>query len=55
LEEIPQDIPVVIYCDSGFKTSIAASILKKNGYEHITTVLGGMAGWKNAQYPVNFS
>ncbi|MGD2072897.1 MAG: rhodanese-like domain-containing protein [Candidatus Thorarchaeota archaeon] len=55
LEEIPQNNHTVIYCDSGFKTSIAASILKKNGYEHITTVLGGMAAWKNAQYPVNFS
>jgi hydroxyacylglutathione hydrolase len=55
LRDIPQDAPTIIYCDSGFKTSVAASILKKNGYQQITTVLGGMAAWKNAQYPVNFS
>ncbi|MBU7033338.1 MAG: MBL fold metallo-hydrolase [Theionarchaea archaeon] len=52
LKDIPENKHVVIYCDSGFKTSVAASILKKNGYENVTTVLGGMAAWKKAGYRV---
>jgi hydroxyacylglutathione hydrolase len=52
LKDIPQEGHVVIYCDSGFKTGVAASILKKNGYERVTTVLGGMAAWKKAGYRV---
>jgi hydroxyacylglutathione hydrolase len=51
LYEVPQP-HVVIYCDSGFKTSIAASILNMHGYKNVTIVLGGMAAWKNAGYPL---
>ncbi|HEY0196339.1 MAG TPA: rhodanese-like domain-containing protein, partial [Methanobacterium sp.] len=52
LEEIPRDKKVVVYCDSGNKSTIAASILKKNGYEYTATVLGSMKAWKTAGYPV---
>jgi len=52
LDEIPQYKKVVVYCDAGNKSTIAASILKQNGYEDITTVLGSMKAWKAAGYPV---
>ncbi|MBU7009224.1 MAG: MBL fold metallo-hydrolase [Theionarchaea archaeon] len=51
LTEIPKK-HVVVYCDSGLKTSIATSILKKHHYTQVTNVLGGMAAWKKAGYPV---
>lgn len=52
LEEIPRDKDVVVYCDSGNKSTIAASIIKQNGYEDVATVLGSMKAWKTAGYPV---
>ncbi len=48
LEKIPKDKHVVVYCDSGVKTSMVASILKAGGYEEITNVLGGFIAWKRS-------
>jgi hydroxyacylglutathione hydrolase len=50
LAEIPKNEPVVVYCDAGFKGSLAASILARNNYRTITNVLGGMAAWKQAGF-----
>lgn len=52
LGEIPSDIPVVVYCDSGYKSTIACSFLKKNGYTDTVSILGGMNAWNKAGYPV---
>ncbi len=52
LDEIPRDKKVVVYCDSGNKSTIAASILQQNGYENVATILGSMKAWKTAGYPV---
>jgi hydroxyacylglutathione hydrolase len=50
LSEVPR-MNIVVYCDSGLKTSIASSILQSNGYD-VTNVLGGTAAWKKAGYPL---
>ncbi len=52
LDEIPKDKEIVIYCESGFKTSLAASLLKQHGYEHVTELVGGWFAWQNAGYPI---
>jgi hydroxyacylglutathione hydrolase len=52
LDEIPKDEPIVVYCDSGFKGSLAASILLIHHYHRVTNVLGGMTAWKKAGYPI---
>jgi len=49
---IPEDRHILVYCDAGFKGSLAASVLLRNGYEQVTNMLGGMAAWKNAGLPV---
>jgi len=51
VHEIPRDRPVVVYCDSGFKGSLAASVLAMRGYPDVTNVLGGMQAWIIAGYP----
>lgn len=50
--EVPRDRLVVITCDAGFKGSLAASILARNGYQRLANVIGGMAAYLNAGYPV---
>jgi hydroxyacylglutathione hydrolase len=43
---------VIVYCDSSRRSGIAASILKKNGYNKVYNVLGSMSAWRNAGYEV---
>jgi hydroxyacylglutathione hydrolase len=52
IEEIPLDKPLVIYCDAGYKGSLAASILALHNYRDMTNVLGGMTAWKHAGFKV---
>jgi len=52
IAEIPKDKHVVVYCDSGVKTSMVASILKREGYQQITNVLGGFIAWQKSGYDV---
>jgi hydroxyacylglutathione hydrolase len=53
IDGIPRDKKVVVYCDSGNKSSIAASILQMNNYKDVASVLGSMNAWKKAGYPIN--
>ncbi|MCK9580666.1 MAG: MBL fold metallo-hydrolase [Methanoregula sp.] len=50
--DIPRNEPVYIYCDTGFKGSLAASILAKQDYQNVINVLGGMSAWINAGFEV---
>jgi hydroxyacylglutathione hydrolase len=52
LDEIPKNEPIVVYCDAGFKGSLAASILAIQKYRRVTNVLGGMTAWKKAGYRI---
>lgn len=52
LHEVPRDRLVAAYCDAGYKGSLAASILAKEGYPRLANILGGMTGYINAGYPV---
>jgi hydroxyacylglutathione hydrolase len=53
LEEVPRDRPVAVVCGSGYRASIAASFLKREGYQNVHNVLGGMAAWKAAEFPMD--
>ncbi|MBS3790228.1 MAG: MBL fold metallo-hydrolase [Candidatus Thermoplasmatota archaeon] len=52
LEEIPEDRPIYIFCGSGLRSMTAASILKKNGWDDLHVVLGGLSGWSSTTCPV---
>jgi hydroxyacylglutathione hydrolase len=52
LAEIPRNKKVVVYCDAGFKGSLAASLLLAAGFRNVVNVIGGFSGWKAAGYPV---
>ena len=43
LSAVPKGKPVVIYCASGARSSVAAGVLAKAGYEVLD--LGGMGNW----------
>ena len=45
LSEIPQGIPVVVYCDSGNKSTVVCSFSKK-WLNDVISVLGSITAWK---------
>ena len=52
LDEAPEDRPLAVTCGSGFRSSVAASLLAHHGHRDILNVTGGMTAWNNAGYPV---
>lgn len=45
LSAIPRDRPVVVQCQGGARSAIAASVLRANGVEQVTNLTGGYAEW----------
>lgn len=52
MDELDRDQPYATYCASGFRASIAASLLAANGFGKVCNVPGSWKAWKNAGYPV---
>ncbi len=44
--------PIVIYCGSGHRSTMAMTILWSYGYEDVRSLKGGFGGWVEAGYPV---
>lgn len=49
--DVPRDKPVAVICGSGYRGSIAASFLKREGYEDVANIVGGMTAWNAVGYP----
>jgi glyoxylase-like metal-dependent hydrolase (beta-lactamase superfamily II)/rhodanese-related sulfurtransferase len=43
LQEFPKDKPFVLYCAGGYRSMVAASILKQRGWHNFADVVGGFA------------
>ena len=52
IDEIPRDRPVAVICGSGYRGSIAASLLMRHGFNDVANVLGGMSAWNAASMRV---
>jgi hydroxyacylglutathione hydrolase len=52
LNDIPKNQEIVIYCDSGNKSTMVASYLLRKGFQNVGSVLGSMEAWMEASYPV---
>ncbi len=48
MDELPRDRLIAVTCGSGFRASIAASLLKRAGIANVANVVGGMTAWKEA-------
>jgi hydroxyacylglutathione hydrolase len=51
--EVPRDTPVVISCQAGDRSSIAISILQREGFTNVVNFPQGFAGWKASGAPVS--
>ena len=48
IETLDQERPVTVYCGSGYRASIAVSLLERRGFREVTNVLGSMKAWRAA-------
>lgn len=51
LDELPRDRPIATICASGLRASVAASILRSNGFTDVSWVASGVPAWRAAGFP----
>jgi len=51
IRDLPEG-PVVVQCASGYRSSIAASLLTAMGRKDVSDLVGGLAAWEVAGFPV---
>ncbi len=52
LAELPRDRPIAAICASGYRSSVAAGLLRQAGFQDVSAVRGGLPEWRAAGYPV---
>ncbi len=52
LNEVPRDGVVVVHCQGGGRSSIAASLLAARGFSNIINLQDGYSAWASAGFPV---
>jgi hydroxyacylglutathione hydrolase len=52
LPQIDKTTPIAVHCKSGYRSTIACSLLMRAGYQNVTNVVGGFDAWQSAQLPV---
>jgi len=55
--ELPKNksLPLVVLCATGTRSAKAVAILKKQGYENVSSLNGGLRAWREANLPVEKS
>jgi hydroxyacylglutathione hydrolase len=52
---LPKDSEIVVHCNVGHRSGVAASILKRNGFTRIHNMLGGITAWEKLGLPLEKS
>ncbi len=50
-----KDRPLIVYCESGQRSSQAAAVLRKAGFAKVFNLTGGLAAWRQAGLPTEKS
>ena len=49
IDEIPRDRELVVYCESGYRSAIAISLLRRAGLSEVANLVGGLGAWGAAR------
>ncbi|MGE0777136.1 MBL fold metallo-hydrolase [Mycolicibacterium sp.] len=49
LAELDPARPTVVYCAGGYRSSVAASLLRRNGFADVSDILGGYGAWSESR------
>jgi rhodanese-related sulfurtransferase len=52
IAEVCRDRRIAVHCASGYRSSMAASILQRYGITNLIEMAGGLAAWDAAKLPV---
>ncbi|HLG14930.1 MAG TPA: MBL fold metallo-hydrolase [Blastocatellia bacterium] len=52
LDRLDRERATAVICASGYRSSIAASIMSRSGFKNLFNVVGGTSGWVGAGYSV---
>ena len=52
LETLPKNRALLVYCAGGYRSSLAVSLLQRNGFASVAEIAGGIAAWDSAKLPV---
>jgi hydroxyacylglutathione hydrolase len=50
--ELDKERPVLVYCATGYRASLAASLLQQEGFSDVRNLPGSFHAWKAAKFPV---
>lgn len=51
LGELPRNRTLAVHCQSGYRSSIATSLLEREGFADVFDLVGGMQAWQATQLP----
>ena len=54
LDRLPRDRPIATICASGYRSSVAASMLRAAGFKRVATAGGGTSDWAAHGYPLDY-
>jgi hydroxyacylglutathione hydrolase len=52
ISELAPDRPTVVYCASGYRSSIGASVLRARGFRDVADIVGGFDAWRAIGLPI---
>lgn len=50
--DLDPKLPIAVYCGSGYRASIAASLMQRSGFKDVYNVPGSMQAWKHSGFNV---
>jgi hydroxyacylglutathione hydrolase len=50
-DDLDRKAPIAVVCSVGHRAGLAASILRRNGYQNVKNLLGGMTAWTKLELP----
>jgi rhodanese-related sulfurtransferase len=51
IPELDPNVPVVVNCAGGYRSSIASSLLKSHGFTDVSDLIGGYNAWADSNIP----
>lgn len=55
IADVPMGRAIAVYCAGGYRSSIAASLLRASGRLDVADVVGGFTAWREEALPVSYS
>ena len=53
LDGLPKNVPLIVHCEGGYRSAIAAGILMNHGFNNAMDLVGGYKVWAASQLPVS--